>query len=284
MSYEGVTPTKFGRVQSVPPMQLHRLHVAAPPVALKEVQHAVPVPVLDQEDLFAQGINVSGLVPGAQNVDALGSCTCNAGTAHLAERWAAAGKDPSAITLKGAPSHLSVSGANAATTEEFAIFLYHLVTDQTGDPASEWPPADCGSSGYYVCAELEKQGLASTYKTGAGVLGALSLLQAGTVMQGAPWFNAWFTPDAQGFIDGDGSAGSVQAALDSGVAGGHETLQTGIPQLAITSAGTVDLQNTVIRVRNSWSPDWGPLGGDYLIHASTLDYLAQYADFKAVVV
>lgn len=281
--YEGLTPTKFGRIQSVASMQMHRLHMTAASATLKEVQHSVPIPVLDQEDLFAQGIDTSSIVPGAQKVDALGSCTCNAGTAHLAERWAAAGKDLSAITLKGAPSHLSVSATNAATTEEFAIFLYHLVTDQTGNPATEYPPTDCGSSGLYVASELEKQGLASSYKTGSGVLGTLSLLQSGTVMQGLPWFNSWFTPDAQGFIDGDGSVDALMAALDSGVAGGHETLQTGIPQLALTSAGTVNLEATVIRVRNSWSASFG-LSGDYLIHASTLDYLAQYADFKQVAI
>jgi hypothetical protein len=283
VSYEGLTATKFGRIQSVPPMQLHRLHLASAPTALKEVQHTVPIPVLDQEDLFAQGINVASLVRGAQNVDALGSCTCNAGTAHLAERWTAAGKDLADITLEGAPSHLGLSAASAAADEEFAIFLYHLVTDQTGDPAQEWPPTDCGSSGYYVCTELEKQGLARTYKSGSGVLGALSLLQSGTVMQGSPWFNAWFQPDAQGFVDGDGSVDALEAALDSGVAGGHETLQTGIEQLALTSAGQVDLQSTVIRVRNSWSASFG-LSGDYLIHASTLDYLAQYVDFKQAVI
>jgi hypothetical protein len=184
----------------------------------------------------------------------------------------------------GAVAALGLSPTNAADDEEFAILLYHLVTDQTGNPASEWPPTDCGSSGYYVCTELEKQGLASTYRTGSGVLGALSLLQSGTVMQGLPWFESWFQPDADGFVDGDGSVDALMAALDSGVAGGHETLQTGIPQLALTSAGTVNLEATVIRVRNSWSPAWGPLGGDYLIHASTLDYLAQYADFKQVAI
>jgi hypothetical protein len=273
-------------------MQLDRLHVAAPPATLKEVSWTVPIPVLDQEDLLRQGINTATLVPGAQKVDALGSCTANAGTAHLAERWTAAGRDLADIQVQGAAHRMYGPGAvaalgllsatDAADDEEFAILLYHLVTDQTGDPGSEWPPVDAGSSGYYVCTELEKQGLAHTYKTGSGVLGALSLLQSGTVMQGAPWFNAWFRPDAQGFVDGDGSADALQAALDSGVAGGHETLQTGISQLAVTSTGQVDLQSTVIEIRNSWSASWG-LAGSYRIHASTLDYLAAYADYKAIV-
>jgi hypothetical protein len=290
--YAGLGPTKFGRVQSAPPPHPWRLHLPGA-VQLGQVKHEVPIPVLDQEDLIAQKIDTSQVVPGAQRVDALGSCTCNAGTAHLAERWAAAGKDLSEVKVHAAASRLDspgtagatgLSAEDAAADEMFAILLYHLVTDQTGNPSSEWPPADCGSSGYYVCTELERQGLARTYKTASGAVGAMSLLQAGTVMLGMPWFMAWESPDSRGFIDGDGSQDALQAALASGVAGGHETLMTGIEQLALTSAGAVDLASTVIRVRNSWSPQWGPLGGDYLVHASTLDLLSAYTDYKAIVV
>lgn len=281
--YEGITPTKLGRIQSVPALRMDRLHIHGG-TPLREVDHAIPVPVLDQEDLFAQDIDTSALVPGAQKADALGSCTCNAGTAHLAERWIAAGRDMLHIKIQGNNVGAIGLNQNAGDDEKFAIILYHLVTDQTGDPASEWPPTDAGSSGYYVCSELERQGLARTYKSASGILGALSLLQSGTVMMGAPFFNAWFEPDSQGFIDGDGSRDAFQAAVDSGVAGGHETLQRGIPQLGQLANGTVDLQKTVIKVRNSWSPSWGPLAGEYLLHASTLDYLSQYCDFKQIVI
>ncbi len=283
--------SRYGRIQSAPPLQLHRLHVAGT-APLREVRHEIPIPVLNQESLEAQGIDTSQLVKGAPKVDALGSCTCNAGTAHLAERWVAAGKDLADIKIRGiapggggsrAMTAAGLSATDAAADEEFAILLYHLVTDQTGDPASEWPPADCGSSGFYVCTELEKQGLARTYKTASGVLGALSMLQAGTVMLGSVFFSAWEQPDSAGFIDGDGSAGALMAAIESGVAGGHETLIRGIEQLALTSAGTVDLQRTVLRVRNSWSASWGD-SGDFLVHASTLDCLAQYVDLKQIVI
>src|SRR5215469_16330299 len=57
--------------------------------ALRTVDHEPPLPVFDQEDLIAQGIDTSKIVPGARRVDALGSCTCNAGTVSLAERIAA---------------------------------------------------------------------------------------------------------------------------------------------------------------------------------------------------
>ena len=282
--YDGMTATKLGRVQVAEPMAMDAMvvHDGSP---LKEVSWDLATPTLDQEDLFSkQGIDVSKLIPGARKVDALGSCTCNTGTAHLAERWVAAGKDLAAITLKDGSITEGLSSTDAVQDEKFAIVLYNAVTDQTGDPSTSWPPTDCGSSGLYVAQELIRQGLATSYKSGSGVLGALAMLQTGTLMQGSPWFNSWFQIDSKGFVDGDGSKEALDAAIQSGVAGGHETTQHAIVQLAQTKAGHVELNKTVIRVRNSWSKGWGPLGGDYLIHASTLNYLAQYVDYKAVVV
>lgn len=281
--YQGPTITKFGQVSVAEPLRFDML-VMHDGGKLSEVDHAVPIPVLDQEDLHKQGIDVTKLVPGAQEVDALGSCTCNTGTAHIAERWVAAGKDLAKLQLNtGVNGQIALSGSDAMTDEEFAIVLYHLVTDQTGNPSQEWPPTDCGSNGLYVCQELISQGMATSYKSAANVTGALTLLQNGTVMQGGPWFNSWMHPDANGFVDGDGSRTAVQAAVKSGVAGGHETLQRGIPQIAQNADGSVDLHNTVIKVRNSWSTQFG-LDGDYLLHASTLNYLARYYDYKTVVI
>jgi hypothetical protein len=282
--YEGLTPTKFGRVQSPPPMQLHRLHIPTPASRLKQVMHTPALPVLDQEDLDTQGISTSALVPGAQEVTALGSCVYNSMTQHLAERWVAAGRDLAAISLKDTGcAKVSLSATDAKQDEEFAIVAYHAGTDQTGNPATEWPPTDCGSSGFDACQFLEQQGLATTYKTGAGVRGALSQLQSGTVMQGFPWFKSWMSTDKDGFVDGDGSVDAFMAALESGVAGGHETLQVGIPQLALPKSGHLELQNTIIECLNSWSTAFG-ISGRYRLHASTLDLLGSYADFKQIAV
>jgi hypothetical protein len=239
---------------------------------LKEVEWEIPIPVLDQEDLGAQGIDTSVLIPGAQKMDALGSCTANATTASLSQVYANAGKD--------LPAGLSATDAKA--DEEFAIKFYNACTDQTGDPSQEWPPTDCGSTGLYCCTELQKQKLITSYETGATVTDALSMLQTGTVIQGTVFFNAWMQPDSQGFVDGDGSAQALEAAIKSGVAGGHETCQYAIAQLGETHFTGIDLQNSYIKVRNSWSPSWG-LSGSFLIHASTLQYLANYCDFKAFV-
>ena len=280
--YEGPTRTKFGQfsVPEPPRFDLLAFHDES---VLKEVDHTIPIPVLDQEDLHKQGIDVTKLVPGAQDTDALGSCTCNSGTAHIAERWAAAGKDLSGLTLSSGAGQLAMSATDSVADEEFAIVLYHLVTDQTGNPAQEWPPTDCGSTGLYVCQELISQGLATSYKSASSVTGALVLLQSGTVMMGGPWFNSWMTPDSNGFVDGDGSIAALQAAIKSGVAGGHETLLHGIPQIAQTADAKVDLASTVLRVRNSWSTQFA-LGGDYLLHASTLGYLARHFDYKVAVI
>jgi hypothetical protein len=279
--YEGPTRTKFGQFSVPEPLRFDLLEFydGSP---LKEVTHAIPIPVLDQEDLHAQGIDVTKLIPSAQDTDALGSCTCNTGTAHIAERWAAAGKDVTGLTLSSGAGGIAMSASDARADEEFAIVLYHLVTDQTGDPAQEWPPTDCGSTGLYVCQELIGLGFAASYKSAASVTGALQMLQGGTVMMGGPWYNSWMNPDSNGFVDGDGSYAALQAAIKSGVAGGHETLLHGIPQLAQAADGTLDLANTVLRVRNSWSTQFA-LTGDYLLHASTLNYLARHFDFKTVV-
>jgi len=279
--YAGTTSTKFGQFAVAEPLRFDLLafHDDTP---LKEVEHDIPIPVLDQEDLHKQGIDVTKLVPGAADTDALGSCTCNTGTAHIAERWAAAGKDLSGLKLTGGTGAITMSATGSTADEEFAILLYHLVTDQTGVPSQEWPPTDCGSNGLYVCQELIARGFAASYKSASNVTADITLLQSGSVMQGGPWFNSWMTPDSNGFVDGDGSYEAMRAALNSGVAGGHETLQHAIPQLALASNGSVDLANTVIKVRNSWSNQFG-LNGDYLLHASTLNYLLKYYDFKAVV-
>ena len=62
--YAGPTSTKFGQVAIAEPLRFDLLefHDDTP---LKEVEHDIPIPVLDQEDLDKQGIDVTKLVPGA---------------------------------------------------------------------------------------------------------------------------------------------------------------------------------------------------------------------------
>lgn len=272
--FAGITPTKFGRFAAAEPMRLDRLHFHRGE-ALREVDHEPPIPVLDQEDLLAQGIDTSALVPGAQQVDALGSCTCNAGTVSLGERYAA-------VHGVAALSQIGLAG-DAVADEEFAIRLYHSVTDQTGDPAQEWPPTDCGSTGLYVCTELEKQGLIQGHKTASGIHNIVSLAQAGTLIMGGPWFNAWMEPDSDGFVDGDGGLESLERAISSGVAGGHETCLTAVEKLVLDVVDRIEGTKSWARIRNSWSAAFAD-HGSYRIHLSTLEMLGSHVDYKQLVV
>jgi hypothetical protein len=285
MASPAITPTKFGWRKIAEPFRADRLYLHDGVSPLREADHEPPVPVLDQEDLFAQGIDTSALVPGARKVDALGSCTCNAGTVHLAERVAAAEGTAlvNGLTLGNSAGQVHVSTTDPVASERFAIVAYDLVTHQTGDPSQEWPPTDCGSNGYYVCTEFERNGTIGSFKSASGVTNVVSLLQAGSVMMGAPWFNSWMEPDSLGFVDGGGTYDDFQYAMSSGVAGGHETCITAIERLVIGPEGYIRPEMSHARVRNSWSTSFGD-NGSYRLHLSTLRYLGANADFKQMVV
>lgn len=274
MSFAGPTSTKFGRVAISLPFRADLLHLHDGS-ELREVDHEPPVPVLDQEDLLAQGIDTSQLVPGATKVDALGSCTCNAGTVSLSERFAAKN---GTIDLPG----IGISTTDAVANEKYAIVLYHDTTYQTGDPSSEWPVQDCGSNGWYVATELKKRGLVTGQKVAHNMTALVSLLQGGTVIMGAPWFNSWMEPDGQGFVDGDGSIEAFTRAIASGVAGGHETCVSAAERLVFDQLDHIELGKSHVRVRNSWSTSFGD-NGSYRVHLSTLHWLGSYADFRQFV-
>jgi len=273
-------PTLFGQH---PAPEREMLEAPVTPLAntqLKVVRWTPPIPILDQEDLLAQGIHTSKFIPRCQtDSDALGSCTANATTASLAERWVAAGKslEDAALTSEGQTFALA---GDSVTDEEFAITFYNQTTETYGGIGGNWPPNDEGSSGIFCCDELEKHGLIRGHKSASSIEGLLTLLQEGTVIVGGPWYNSMMSPDPKGFIDGDGSPEAIRDVLDSGIAGGHERCVCAIVELVLTPEGQIDFQKTILEDRNSWDPSWG-LKGSYRYHASFLKATLDQTDWKS---
>jgi hypothetical protein len=267
--------SKFGRYQAVdPPSALRSLHWHDGTTQLKEIDHEPNVAVLDQEDLLAQGIHVSQFIPGAKDVDALGSCTANATVGHTStvlseQAW---------LAFTGASSYTDTVGA-----EKGAITFYHRTTDQTGDPSQEWPPTDCGSSGPFIYSELVRLGLAKGQRIAHGADNIVSVLQLGSVLIGQPFLNAWMDPGVDGMIDGNGSAATIESQIQQGVAGGHETVISAVEKLVLLPTGLVDPTKTIIRLRNSWDASWGD-SGSYRAHLSTFAvYLGSQCDFRQII-
>jgi hypothetical protein len=167
----------------------------------------------------------------------LGSCAGNAGTGALGTQpfYDAVGS-----TVLPEPN-------DEAVAEQFAIQLYSDATAIDGYPGT-YPPDDTGSSGLAICKVLVNRGTIPGYTWARTAYGFLRLLQKGPVLQGMPWYNAFFTPDAQGFIDSDPNWPS------SGIAGGHEVEAVGVER------NTNDAFSSVITYWNSWGAAWGDSG------------------------
>jgi hypothetical protein len=280
MSYAGITPTKFGRIAVAEPFRAERFTVVeASPTTFHTVDWESPIPVLDQEDLGAQGIDTSQLVKGAPRVDALGSCVANGSAAHLGQVLRAAGVALVNATVGGQ----QLSLADAVASEKWAICFYNLITDETGDPAQEWPPNDCGSSGYYAATELEKLGYVKGFLSPPSVLALVQAMQTASAIVGGPWYNAWMEPGPDNFIDGDGSPAALQRAIGSGLAGGHERHVAALEHLVVDQMGHIDWQASVVRERNSWSRSWADNGSHY-VHLSTYRALGSQQDYKQLTV
>jgi hypothetical protein len=241
--------------------------------ALKVVDHEPKMGVLEQENFARQGIDTSVVVPGAPKVDALGNCVLNAGTVALSN------------VLDKAAFFKATGCGNYGDTvngEKFAIRSYNGCTDQTGTPAQEWPPTDCGSSGPYLVQYFQSLKLISGQRIAHGAQNLVSLLQGDGVAQGGPFLNAWEEPPTNAVVDSNGSMVTLEAQIRQGVAGGHETYLSGIVKLALSATGVVIPEKTILKARNSWSPSFGDHGSFYL-HLSTLVALGGYYDFRQLV-
>lgn len=168
----------------------------------------------------------------------LGSCTGNAGIGAL-------GTQP--FYDKTGKAALSSHGNDARSLETAAVQLYSDATKIDPYPGT-YLPDDTGSSGLAICQVLSNHAIITGYRWARTAHGFLQLLQAGPVLQGMPWMNAFFTPDRNGFIDANSRWPS------SGIAGGHE-----VEAIAV-ELDTRDLFSSVITYANSWGTGWGDAG------------------------
>ncbi|MFE2850549.1 C1 family peptidase [Streptomyces lavendulae] len=231
-------PRTLGRHVEHDPRSLAYAHGVLPKSAIKPVNWARRIPVLDQGQL--------------------GSCTGNAGTGLLGTDSAARrGRTSVTITTAAAKaSHGQIAVGEHVLDEAFAVALYSLASVLDSVPG-QYPPTDTGSSGIGVAKALQALGLATRY-THAFSLAALDgALQTGPVMIGIPWLNSMFEPAADGRIVVDRS---------SGVARGHEvelTRYDGADEYWIT---------------NSWGTSWGVAGSGYLSASDLTWLLSQQGD------
>lgn len=206
---------------------------------LASVEHERVLAILDQGDL--------------------GSCTGNAGTGAL-------GTQP---VYDAVGRGVLPDPGDAAAAEQFAVQLYGDATRTDGYPGV-YPPDDTGSSGLAICKVLKARGMISGYRWARSPHGMLQLLQDGPVLQGMPWYEAFFTPDADGFIDSDPGWAA------SGLAGGHE-----IEAVAV-EVDQEDLYDSVVTYCNSWGTAWAD-SGRFRMRLRTLGQL-EGLDLKQYVV
>ncbi|MFI8085924.1 hypothetical protein ACIF6L_34680 [Kitasatospora sp. NPDC086009] len=243
--YDTANPA-LGRHQVLDARSLKWLYCGSPAQA-RPVHWQPRVAVLDQQNLFQQGISVSRLMGDVVDVDALGSCTANAATA--------------ALSAQLTPEQCATAGLDLddpVQAETWAIQLYAEATRQDEWLARQWPADDCGSSGLGVARAARARGLVDSYVHARTANGLVDLLQHGPVLLGLPWYNAWFD------VPSNGNVADCRDWKRSGVAGGHEVCATGIERVTYDRLGRLDLGRTVLRVRNSWGAAWG-LDGDFML-------------------
>jgi hypothetical protein len=210
---------------------------------IRPVEWTPKVPVLDQQDLLAQGIHTSRMFEGVEDADALGSCTANAATAL--------------ISILRSPEDLTAAGLDVtdpAAAETWAIGLYSDAThrDQWHDQA--WPSTDCGSSGLGVAKALRGRGLIDQYGHATTALELCRDLQNGPVLMGMPWPAAFFEPvGSLALLD------EIPDWSSSPIAGGHEVCITALEAVGQDDRGLI-YDHTILRVQNSWSASWGDAG------------------------
>lgn len=243
-------PTHLGRHLVLDPRSLaYRRPYDGQPLRATEWEPRIPV--LDQQNLRAQGIYTSRDYGLTDDVDALSSCTGNAATALL-----------SILLTKEQAVGAGLNTDDAAAAEHYAIGLYADATERDQWQDAQWPSQDVGSSGLGVAKVLRDRGLIDQYGHATTAEELCTLLQAGPVLLGMPWFSAFSEPDASGFVDADPNWAS------SPLEGGHEVCVTALEAVALVD-GSLDPARTILRFRNSWGTTYGD-HGDGRLRLSTV--------------
>jgi hypothetical protein len=157
----------------------------------------------------------------------LGSCTGNAGIGCI-------GTDPYYDTLAPALKPFTLN-------EEGAVALYSAATKLDDEPG-QYPPTDTGSDGLSIAKALQAAGEISGYQHTFSLNDALLALTQTPVITGVNWYEAMFSPLADGRL-----------VVDGGVAGGHEFV-----------VDELDVENQRVWMTNSWANSWGIAGRAYL--------------------
>jgi len=164
----------------------------------------------------------------------VGSCTTNAGTGAL-------GCDPCFAGLPAGHDALDEALAVAMYSDEEKI-LY----------GSGYPPTDEGGDGLTTCQVMKTRGLISGYTHCLSLADVQAALMAGPVMLGMNWYSSFDKP---------ASSGLVAISKGAYVRGGHEVL-----------ARSLDTDNKLIGIDNSWGTGWG-VNGSFTMSWATLDRL-----------
>lgn len=148
-------------------------------------------------------------------------------------------------------------------TEADAVQLYELATHLDGISGNTYPPHDEGSSGLGAAKAGVKLKYFTGYKHAFGFDHFAAALQLQPVIVGTDWTEGMFKPDSKGYVHPTGQ-----------VAGGHEFLALGI-----------SWETKTLIFLNSWSSNWGPMGGRFLMNfADFQGLLANQGDATAPVV
>ncbi|MEU0833384.1 hypothetical protein [Streptomyces sp. NPDC005969] len=234
------TAPHLGRHQVLDPRSLaYRRPYGGQPLRATEWEPRIPV--LDQQNLIAQGICTSRDYGLDDDVDALSSCTGNAATTLL-----------SILLTKEQATGAGLNTDDATAAEHYAIGLYADATERDQWQDAQWPSQDVGSSGLGVAKVLRDRGLIDQYGHATTAEELCALLQTGPVLMGLSWYAAFSEPDASGFVDADPNWAS------SPLEGGHEVCVTALEAVAVED-GVLNPEQTILRFRNSWG-SWADHG------------------------